>query len=191
MAGVARESFLDAVELPQAPSHTYFCSLYLALDTLPPAQVNELRRMQARHGLSDFYTDPDDLREQRTLQARKDERNARLGMSPVPYKEYVADRPVVLRHPDTGREVLYVSPGNTTSIVGFSEHESRALLDDLFAHATQPSNVLCHEWQVGDLLVFDAFGGMHRRDRFDPNDRRYMRQLSTLTDVAPSPVNGR
>jgi taurine dioxygenase len=103
----------------------------------------------------------------------------------------VADRPVVLRHPDTGREVLYVSPGNTTSIVGFSEHESRALLDDLFAHATQPSNVLCHEWQVGDLLVFDAFGGMHRRDRFDPNDRRYMRQLSTLTDVAPSPVNGR
>jgi pentalenolactone F synthase len=183
MKGVARETFLDAVELPQAPSRTYFCSLYVALETLPGAQVSELRRMQARHGLRTFYTDPDDLEELRALQARKNERNARVGISPTPYKEYVADRPVVLRHPETGREALYVSPGNTSCITGLSAEEGRALLDRLFAHATRSSNVLCHEWQVGDLVLFDAFGCMHRRDRFARSDRRYMRQLSTLTSV--------
>ncbi len=31
-----KESFLNAVELPEDPPHTYFCSMYTALDTLEP-----------------------------------------------------------------------------------------------------------------------------------------------------------
>ena len=85
-----------------------------------------------------------------------------------------------MRHPETGREALYVSPANTRYICGLPADESDALLRELFEHATRPQHVYRHDWQVGDLVVLDAVGAMHRRDRFDRNDRRYMRQLSTL-----------
>ena len=58
--------------------------------------------------------------------------------------------------------------------------ESSALLAELHAHQEQPELIYVHQWRVGDLVVFDAMGVMHGRDRFDPGSRRYMRQMSTL-----------
>jgi hypothetical protein len=34
--------------------------------------------------------------------------------------------------------------------------------------------------------MFDTLGTMHRRDSWDPTERRLMRQLSTACDVAPA-----
>jgi taurine dioxygenase/pentalenolactone F synthase len=41
-------------------------------------------------------------------------------------------------------------------------------------------NVYCHDWQVGDMVMFDTLGSLHRRDSWDPSQRRVMRQLSTM-----------
>ena len=57
--------------------------------------------------------------------------------------------------------------------------ESSALLKELHLHATQPDRVYGHDWEVGDLVMFDTLGTMHRRDSWDPTERRLMRQLST------------
>ena len=37
----------------------------------------------------------------------------------------------------------------------------------LWAHATQPRFAMCHEWQVGDLLMWNNLSVLHRRDPFD------------------------
>ena len=175
---VAKESFLEAVELPTAQSSTYYCDLYRALETLPEATVNRLRGMVAHQDLRGFILDPDDRERIRKMQRRKDERNRKLGFERGPLPEH--DRPGIMQHPETGREALYVSPANTRYIVGLPADESDTLLQELSEHATRPELVYRHDWQVGDLVVVDAIGAMHRRDRFDSGDRRYMRQLSTL-----------
>ena len=119
--------------------------------------------------------DMDGFREEFTA---KKERNARLGVERPPIPQAV--HPVVLRHPDTGREILYVSKGITRNIIGMPRDESDALLKELAAHSTRPENVYAHDWQTGDMVMFDTLGTLHRRDAWDPSERRVMRQMSTL-----------
>jgi taurine dioxygenase len=55
--------------------------------------------------------------------------------------------------------------------------ESEALLDALWAHATQPAFTWQHEWQLGDLVIWDNQCLLHRREAFDPNARRIMHRV--------------
>ncbi len=64
--------------------------------------------------------------------------------------------PVVTRHPDTGRRVLFVNSGFTSHIVGLSRAESRAILDLLFRHIDSTPRLCCRvEWQPNTLTFWD------------------------------------
>ena len=169
-------------ELPEQPPQTCFCNQYVALDTLPHATVEMLRPLRAFHSISGFVDrkniDPEAESDMDAGYRAKRERDARLGIERSQIPEAI--HPVILRHPDSGREVLYVSPGITRHIVGMPADESDALLEELHAHSTRPELVYCHDWQVGDLVMFDTFGAMHRRDAWDAKQPRFMRQLSTM-----------
>jgi taurine dioxygenase/pentalenolactone F synthase len=67
--------------------------------------------------------------------------------------------------------------------------ESDALLKELHVHSTRASSVYAHDWQLGDMVVFDTLGTLHRRDAWDPAERRAMRQLSTLWDPSEAAVS--
>jgi len=67
-------------------------------------------------------------------------------------------------------------------IVGLPLEESEALLDALWAHATQPRFAFCQRWQVGDLMIWDNRCTLHRRDPFDPNARRVMHRTQIKGD---------
>ena len=96
---------------------------------------------------------------------------------PVP-----ASHPVFRTHPETGRKVLYVCPDFTRRIEGIDEEESRALLDRLFSHGTEPRFVWTHKWRVGDLLMWDNRCTMHRRESFDNAQRRVMKRTQMFGD---------
>jgi taurine dioxygenase len=70
--------------------------------------------------------------------------------------------PVVRTHPATGRKCLYVCEGYTHRILDLPEDESRALLDDLFAHIIKPAFVYRHKWRAGDLLMWDNAAVQHK-----------------------------
>ncbi|MEQ1890012.1 MAG: TauD/TfdA family dioxygenase [Alphaproteobacteria bacterium] len=185
---VGKESFLEAVEIPaKIRPQTCFNSQYAALERLPRAMVEMLRPLSAFHsvtghvigaednGLSD--TSPAAMAFRKEFKAKK-ERDRRMGISrpPIP----VTEHPVIIRHPDTGREILYVSKGITRYIVGMPMDESNDLLKQLTTHSTRPEYVYAHDWRAGDMIMFDTLGTVHRRDAWDPSERRVMRQLSTL-----------
>jgi alpha-ketoglutarate-dependent taurine dioxygenase len=180
---VGKESFLEAVELPLKDSpQTCFCSQYSALERLPRAMVEMLRPLYAYHSISGYTsrasrtTDAED--EFRKGFQAKQERDRRSGVTRPPIPE--AEHPVILRHPDNGREILYVNKAITRHIIGLPKDESDDLLEQLAIHSTQPEFVYAHDWEVGDMLMFDTLGTLHRRDAWSSSERRVMRQLSTL-----------
>jgi taurine dioxygenase len=69
--------------------------------------------------------------------------------------------PVLLRHPITGRDVIYVNPGFTEKIDDLPEAEGAALLRQLLDHVLQKKYRYVHTWAVGDVLVWDHIGTWH------------------------------
>ena len=85
-----------------------------------------------------------------------------------------ARHPLVRTDPQTGRKALFLGRRPNSYVLGLDVAESEALLDALWAHATQPRFAMCHQWKVGDLLMWNNLSVLHRRDPFDPNSRRVM-----------------
>jgi taurine dioxygenase len=74
--------------------------------------------------------------------------------------------------------------------MGLPLDESEALLNDLWQHAVQPSNVYEHSWQPGDVLIWSNYSTMHRRDEFDKKTIRRMHRSQIKGTSAPAPYFG-
>lgn len=176
---VGRETFLNAVTLPATPPHTCFVDQYKAYATLPEPLRRRIGPLRAFHSISHYYREggSDDVARYRADKARAEKDGEQF--APLPEAEH----PVVVRHPDTGRPILYVSPAITRRILGLPDAESRELLETLVAHSTKPENVYAHDWQVGDLVLFDTLGTLHMRESWDNRETRVLRQMSTTCTV--------
>lgn len=169
-------TFLNAVQLPKKPPHTYFCDQYRAAETLPEDLRQRVCGLRALHSVSHYYEDGGSQDVERFRADRERDKAQGIEAPSIPEAEY----PVIVRHPETGREILYVSPAITCSIIGLDNEEGGRLLDELHAHSTRPDNVYTHDWEPDDLVMFDTLGTMHKRDSWDQGEQRYMRQLSTV-----------
>jgi alpha-ketoglutarate-dependent taurine dioxygenase len=58
----------------------------------------------------------------------------------------------------------------------------RALLDDLVDRSTTPERVYRHEWSVGDMVIWDNRGVLHRACRYDPTSARDMHRTTLSGD---------
>jgi taurine dioxygenase len=93
----------------------------------------------------------------------------------------------VVVHPETGRQALLLGRRRNAYVLGLPLSDSDALLDALWAHATQPSLVFRQQWRVGDLLLWDNRATLHRRDAFDPTSRRRMHRTQ-IRGAVPVPA---
>ena len=98
--------------------------------------------------------------------------------------------PMVRMHPDTGRVALYLgrrSPAPSSYVVELEDALSEALLDELWAHATQGAFVWAHRWRPGDVLMWDNRCTIHSRTAVDPAQPRLMhRALIKGEPVVPA-----
>jgi taurine dioxygenase len=143
-------SMLHAQELPAEGGDTLFANMHLAWDTLPAALRHAVQGLRAEHSYLAQY---EELRRRNPYrppltQAQIDE------VRPVLH-------PVVRTHPETGRRALFVSEHFTTRIIGVPEGESRALLDELFAHSVKPEHIYRHRWAPHDMVFWDNRSLMH------------------------------
>jgi taurine dioxygenase len=91
-----------------------------------------------------------------------DTRAARVKDAPKePNVARVAEHPVVRVHPETGRKSLYVSFGHTTHFKGWTEAESKPLLDYLFEHQTRPEFTCRFRWAPGSVAFWDNRCALH------------------------------
>jgi taurine dioxygenase len=151
---------LLAREIPPAgQGKTYFVNCYAAFETLSDAMKHRVA------GKSIKQANVVDT-------AMKLRPGAKLDMDvrdlPGP------SHPIVATHPKTGRSMLYLGRRHSAHVNGLSVADSEALLDELWAHATDPRFCYTHLWQVGDVVVWDNQATLHKRDAFDASTRRVL-----------------
>jgi alpha-ketoglutarate-dependent 2,4-dichlorophenoxyacetate dioxygenase len=161
----AAYSMLHAVVLPSWGGNTEFADLRAAYDALPERTKAEVQDLRAEHYAlhtrillgDEAYTDE----QKKTIPP--------------------AVWPLVETHPGSGRKLLFVGV-HARQIIGWPTAESRMYLQDLLEHATQREFVYRHEWQVGDLVMWDNRSTLHRGRRYDIAERRELRR-TTIEDV--------
>jgi alpha-ketoglutarate-dependent taurine dioxygenase len=90
------------------------------------------------------------------------------------------EHPMVWRH-QSGRRSLVIGV-SASHIVGMSASRSRALLDELLERATRPDRIYRHEWAIGDLVIWDNTGVMHRACPYDAFSPREMHRTTMSGD---------
>lgn len=112
-----------------------------------------------------------------------------VALQATPEKVDGPAHPLVRVHPVTGKHALYLGrrvwPSNT--IIGLSGEESEALLDKLWANATQEKYAWAHDWNVGDCILWDNRCCMHYRAEVDVTQRRIVHRTTAKAEVVHSP----
>jgi alpha-ketoglutarate-dependent 2,4-dichlorophenoxyacetate dioxygenase len=162
----AKASLLYQRAIAQTGGQTEFADLRAAWDALPEAMQGKVEGLVAEHAIA--YS------------------RAKLGFA-MSESEQQALPPVqqvlVRTHPASGRKSLYLA-AHAGRILGMTDQEGTALLEELTAFATQRQFIYSHRWRVNDLVLWDNRCTMHRGRPFD--DQRWKRdaQRATVEDVA-------
>lgn len=163
----ARASVFSAQVVPKSGGQTEWADMRAAYDALEPAMRERIGELSAYHSL-------------RFSQARLGD-TSEFGYGyhdgPIPL------RPLVKIHSVTGRPSLFIGR-HAYGIPGLSENESEELLDELMAFACQPPRTYRHEWQPGDIVVWDNRCLLHRARAYDHSEPRIMKHTRIAGDPA-------
>jgi len=147
---------------------TEFASTYAAYENLPDAERKRYDDLRVVHSFE---------ASQRLVKPDPSEKEV-AGWRRVPTHEMS----LVWKRRD-GRRSLVIG-ATADHIVGMEPAESRALLDELLAWATQERFRYAHDWHVGDLVVWDNTGMLHRALPYDASSERTLRRTTIYGDEA-------
>ena len=166
-------TMLIARELPPVGGDTLFASNYDAFEGLSPALQKTLRGLTGVN--SSAKATVTKTREDRVTDSATDKARTELN----------SEHPVVRKHPETGREALYINPGHTTRFVGWTEEESEPLLKYLFEQQVLPEYTCRFVWRPGSIALWDNRCVLHN----PINDYHgYKRLLHRITLKGDKPV---
>lgn len=158
-----KATVLSARRIAPKGGQTDFASTYAAYDGLPDSEKREIADLRAEHHvmsslriLVDVPT-PDEF-----------ERWSKKGKRKV--------HPLVWTR-RSGRKSLIIG-SSADRVVGMGLPEGRALLTRLVEWAAQPEFTYRHQWQEGDLVVWDNTGALHRVIPYDADSGRRMHRTS-------------
>src|SRR5215472_14507599 len=157
-------SLLSARIVPPEGGATEFASARCAYPSLPEALKRRARDAIVVHDFSwsrdqirpGFFTDKE-----------------RAEYPPVRH-------PLVRRNPVNGRESLFLG-AHASHVEGLPVAEGRAFLKELLEHVTQPQFCYRHEWQEGDLIIWDNRCVMNRATPFDTTRYKRLMQRTTVS----------
>jgi alpha-ketoglutarate-dependent 2,4-dichlorophenoxyacetate dioxygenase len=167
-------SLLSARIVPPEGGATEFASARAAYPSLPEALK---RRAEGLTVVHDFAWSRDQVRPGFFTDRERAE------YPPVQH-------PLVRVNPVNGRKTLFLG-AHASHIVGLPVEEGRALLKELLDHVTQPEFCYRHEWQEGELVVWDNRCVLHRATPFDTARYKRLMQRTTISGDPAEPALAR
>ncbi|MFM7756261.1 MAG: TauD/TfdA dioxygenase family protein [Actinomycetota bacterium] len=166
-------TILAAVDVPPWGGDTVFASMTAAWEELPNAVQERLRSLTAVHTARDAYS--------RRMQPLH---SGMRGMEIICDDSADAEQvhPLVCRHPETGRSVLFYNRAYVRDIAGMDHDEAQSLMAFLHQHTTDTRFTYRHRWQDGDVVIWDNRATQH----LALNDYAGFRRELNRTTVAGS-----
>ena len=169
-------SLLSARIVPPEGGATEFASTRCAYPSLPETLK---RRVETAIAVHDFSWSRDQIRPGFFTEKERAE------FPPVRH-------PVVRTNPLNGRRALFLG-AHASHIEGMPVKDGRALLEELLEHVTRPEFCYRHEWQEGDLVIWDNRCVLHRGTPYDTTRHKRLLQRTTVsgdpTEPAPAAAN--
>jgi alpha-ketoglutarate-dependent taurine dioxygenase len=157
---------LTAVQVSESGGETEFANSYTAYEALDEDEQSRLLGLRVVHSLE---------ASQRRVTPDPSEKLLAIWRSRPTH-----EHPLVWTH-RSGRRSLLIG-ASADYVVGMDVDEGRALLNDLLARATATDRVYRHEWSVGDTVIWDNRGVLHRAAPYDPASGREMLRTTILGD---------
>ena len=168
-------TLLYGMEIPHDKSHgnTQFINMNDAYNRLPDNLKAYYSKLKGVHNISHNNGFPIDKYESNETPTPKD-----------------AIHPLIRIHPINGNKILYANPAYTYKIVDENNKDltnSDEILEEIFDHAISAKYVIEHEWNTGDLLIWDNISLLHRATTIDmkPDLKRVMLRCCAICKEPP------
>jgi len=172
---IAFANVLYGIKIPRRDGkplgNTEFCSMHAAYEGLPRELKTKLDGMSVLHDFNKFW---DKMRMEKGSKRPPLTEAQKKAKPPVSH-------PIFLKHPITGRKVLYANPGYSMRINELPQRESDAILQFLFDHQTRPEYRYSFQWTEGDVLMWENFGTIHNAVAdYGPGEHRLIKRCQVM-----------
>ena len=150
-----KATVLSAVQVAETGGETEFANSYAAYEAFSDEEKERFGSLRVVHSLE-------------ASQSR---------INPDPSPEMVARW-----RAHRSRRKSLVLGASAHYVVGMDREDGQALLAELLDRATQPELVYRHRWAVGDTVIWDNNGVLHRAAPYDPDSPRWMLRTTVLGD---------
>ena len=165
-------AILYAIEVPPYGGDTLFANQYLAYESLSDGLKRTLEHLRAVHSDRMVAGPLAGMNAQRATKVRED----------ADWRETISVHPVVRTHPETGRKLLFVNRSYTVGFEGWTEAESKPLLDYLLEQGHRPEFTCRFRWANGSIAFWDNRSTKHLAVHDAGPFRRIMRRTQIVGD---------
>jgi taurine dioxygenase len=171
-------TLLWSLEVPPHGGDTMWANMALAFDTLSVGLRETLSTLRAVHSAGWAYSSNG------VLARTASQRSMQIATSDDALAEHT--HPVIVTHPETGRQALFINPTYTVRFDGWSAADSAPLLQHLYAHATRDAFTCRFRWTPNTLAIWDNRVTQHNA----LNDYAgFRRELHRTTVAGSAPVS--
>lgn len=166
----AKATSLYSIHIPSTGGDTLFKNMYAAYDEMP---ADLKSKIEGKKALFNY--------------GGRTKKNLHL-LDKSEHERPPAMHDLVRVHPETGRKALYPSPNQILGIVGMSAEESEETVNKVLEYITGTEEDYRHQWQLGDLVMWDNRCVLHRATGDYPVHERRLHWRVTIMPPAWQPA---
>jgi taurine dioxygenase len=160
-------SILLAKEIPSNGGDTLFASMYKAYEGLSNGMKVTLESLNAIHSSRHIFGEGSDYSKSS---------KGRIGNPQLAIQDAI--HPVIITHPESKKKALYVNRAFTLRFEGWTDEESKPLLNYLYDHAANEENTTRFQWSPGSIAFWDNRATWHNALNDYHGERRLMHRIT-------------
>ena len=160
-------SILLAKEIPSSGGDTLFACMYKAYENLSDGMKVTLEGLNAVHSSRHVFGEGSDYSKSS---------KGRIGNSELATQDAI--HPVIITHPESKKKALYVNRAFTLRFEGWTNEESKPLLDYLYDHAAGENNTTRFKWSPGSIAFWDNRCTWHNALNDYHGEKRLMHRIT-------------